>query len=238
MVTETDTNRPYAPPSNLVVLLGRLRSRNLPDRIDGEYLRDIGISDGTISRALFAIRFLGLTAEGGEPTPALRTINSATDEEYRATLAGLVREAYGDVFNSIDPGEDSQDRILNFFRRYTPASQRSRMVIFFLGMCREAGIPTVDAPRQRGMAEPRAPRGANHPTAKSARSVETTRHLQPRRSSINPALEGLIAALPPEGTALSEHRRKQWLQMADATLTFIYGEAGEATEEPENGGEA
>ena len=41
---------------------------------------------------------------------------------------------------------------------------------------------------------------------------------------MNPALQGLIDALPPEGTALSADKRKLWLEMAKAALTFVYPE--------------
>lgn len=242
MTMEPDTNRPYAPPSNVIAVLHRLRSRNLPERIDAEYLRDAGISEGTLNRALFALRFLHLIGEAGEPTQALRTIHTSTDEEYRETVAGLVREAYADVFNSLDPAEDTQDRILNFFRRYTPASQRARMVMFFLGVCREAGIPTLDAPRQRSMAEPRTgqrtPRAAGPRERERGSKDEDVRQRGHKVGRLNPALEGLIAALPIEGKRLSENRRKQWLQMAEATLTFIYGEPEDGTDEEETGTEA
>lgn len=227
MVTEAepDTNRPYAPPSNLIAVLHRLRSRNLPERVDAEYLRDARVSEGTVGRTLFGLRFLGLIDDPGEPTQALRSIHTSTDEEYRASLAELIREAYSEVFNVIDPAEDTQDRILNVFRRYTPASQRSRMVIFFLGMCREAGIPVLDVPRQRSMGERRPPRT---PALRRA-----TRAAAPRErgsstvpAGIPPALEGLIKSLPTPGTPMSEERRQQWIEMAKATLAFIYPEEG------------
>lgn len=221
MVTEPATNRPYAPPSNVTALLHRLRSRNLPERIDADVMLDAGISEGTIGRALFAMRFIGLIGEAGEPTEALRTINASTDEEYQATLAGLIRDAYVEVFNAVDPAEETQDRILNIFRRYTPASQRSRQVMFFLGMCREAGIPVLDAPRQRHMAGATPARQAAQ--LRTRRQADSTQ----RKSSIkgmNPALQGLIDSLPPEGTALSAERRDQWLKMAEAALSFVYPE--------------
>jgi len=123
-------NRPYPPPSNVTTILQRLRSRNLPDQIDNEYLRDASIPDGTIHRTLFALRFLGLIDEAGWLNEPLKAIHTSTDEEYQAILAGLIREAYKEVFNVVDPSQDSQDKILNVFRRYTPASQRSRMVVF------------------------------------------------------------------------------------------------------------
>ena len=40
---------------------------------------------------------------------------------------------------------------MNAFQRYTPRSQHNRQVMLFLGLCREAWIPTLDVPRRRGM---------------------------------------------------------------------------------------
>jgi len=233
MVVETvNNNRPYAPASNVVSVLHRLQSRNLPDRIDVEYLRDAGIPEGTLTRTLFAMRFLGLLTEAGEPSSSLRAIHTATEEEYRTILAGLIRQAYSEVFNVVDPSEDTQERILNVFRRYSPASQRVRMVIFFLGMCQEAGISTLDTPRQRAMTGGAAARPAARRTPGPARERnqqqgrgqaggDTRRNDQ---AQIPPALEGLIRSLPSAGSPLSAARRKQWLQMATATLAFIYPE--------------
>jgi hypothetical protein len=153
-------------------------------------------------------------------------MHTSTDEEYAAILSGLVRQAYAEVFNVIDPAEDSQDRIVNVFRRYTPASQRDRMVIFFLGICREAGIRTLNVPRQRAMA---GTRGA--PISRPAATVAAPRVKEKPRpidiSGVPPALEGLVRSLPPQGTPLSAGRRQQWLKMAEATLAFVYPEEKE-----------
>ena len=240
MVTENapETNRPYGPPSNVISVLQRLRSRNLPGRIDAGYLQDAGVSEGTVGRTLFALRFLGLIGDNAEPTQALRAIQTSTDEEYRTILAGLIRDAYVEVFNVVDPAEDSQDRILNVFRRYTPTSQRTRMVVFFLGMCREAGIATLDVPRQRPMREPRAPREPRTRQAAPPASRRRADQISAGPSDIHPALVGLVRSLPPEGTVLSPEKREQWLTMARGTLDFIYpssGPTGQAEEEEGNG---
>ena len=124
------SNRPYPPPSNVIAVIQRLRNKNLPESVNSEYLRDSNIPEGTISRTIFALRFLGLINEKGEPTAALRAIASSTDEEYEKILGGLIRNAYREVFIEVNPSVDSQLRIVNFFRRYTPASQRERMVVF------------------------------------------------------------------------------------------------------------
>jgi hypothetical protein len=181
------------------------------------------------------MRFLGLITKDGDPTPTLRSIHTSTDEEYKGILSGAIREAYGDVFAVVDPAEDSQERILNIFRRYTPASQRNRMVMFFLGMCREAGIPTLDVPRQRGIAEARPGRLGTTPP-RSPRRPSGAAAGAPSRSmgGIPPALELLVRSLPPDGSPLSAKRREQWLKMAEATLDFVYPRGDEATEsEPE-----
>jgi len=220
-------NRPYTPPSNVVAVLQRLRSRNLPDRIEPDYLRDAGIPEGTISRTLFALRFLRLIDEGGLLSESLKSIHTATDEEYHAILSGLIKEAYKEVFSSVDPSQDSQDKILNVFRRYVPASQRMRMVIFFLGMCREAGIPTFDVPKARVMSEKTTKMESPKPIARksstSHEKIRGTDHLN-KLTGINPALEGLIRTLPEPGQSLSSQRRQQWLKMAEATLSFLYPE--------------
>lgn len=233
MTTEEERNRPYTPPSNVISTLQRLRTRNLPDRIDNEYLRDAGIPEGTIARTLFALRFIGLIDEGGLISEPLKSIHTSTDEEYKGILSGLIREAYKEVFDVVDPSQDTQGRILNVFRRYTPASQRNRMVIFFLGMCREAGIPTLDVPKTRGMSTTQAMKETSRRT--SIKTVGTI----PRRektmttaiTGIDPALEGLVKSLPVAGTPLNEERRKQWLEMAEATLKFVYPEQDKQEEE-------
>ena len=224
------TNRPYAPPSNVIAILARLRNRNLPETVDADYLKDANIPDGTVSRTLFALRFLGLIGQASEPTPALRSIATSTDEEYMSTLAELVREAYAEVFVSIDPGQDAQASIINFFRRYTPASQRDRMVIFFLGMCRESGIPTLDIPRQRtSTASPGRGRTQSTPQPQSEKKTRKQGNSLP--SSPVPALDGLIKSLPEVGEVFPELRRKQWLDMVQATLAYLYRDG--PTAEPE-----
>lgn len=228
----SDSNRPYAPPGNVIAVLHRLRSRNLPERIDAEFLRDAGISEGTIHRVAFALRFLGLV-EDDKATKALRDIVTSTDEEYREILGELIRDAYNEVFEIVDPAQDSSDRITNFFRRYTPASQRERMVNLFLGLCREAGMQTLDAPRKRATNDSSRPKRAQQSrTARPAvpKPDQMTRSEGSSLPNIPPALELLVRSLPPEGAPMSATRRKQWLGMAEAALAFVYPDELDASE--------
>lgn len=234
------TYRPYAPVANVITVIQRLRRRNLPERIDDDYLRDAGIPEGSIARVLLALRFIHLL-DGDAPTPALRSIAQSPEEEYKAILSGLVKEAYSDVFQTLDPSEDTQDRFVNFFRRYTPASQRERMVLLLLGLCKEAGMPTKDAPRQRGGGESHSKASTQAPAPRISQrrvaptAVEPTQTSPTRIAAAPKALDVLISSLPPEGAYFPQSRQKQWLELARAALSFVYsddpGEEDSAEEE-------
>ena len=50
-------------------------------------------------------------------------------------------------------------------------------------------------------------------------------------SGLAPALELLVRSLPAVGSPMSKDRREQWLQMARATLAFVYPEELPSTPE-------
>ena len=166
MTTISANFRPYAAPANLKGVLERVRARNLPETINGDFLRVAGMPDSVFGRVTQALRFLGLIHEDGRPTDVLHSISGAPEAEYRKLLEGSIREAYREDFGKIDPSEDAQPRIIDAFMPYQPRSQTTRMVMLFLGLCREAGIPVLDAPRERSMkqADARA-----HPAARGGR---------------------------------------------------------------------
>jgi hypothetical protein len=175
-VVELDENRrPYAPAANVVAVLERVRRVNLPDPVDADLLRIAGVSEGAMGRVVYALRFLRLTEPTGRPTDRLRAIAKAPEEEWRDLLAGVVQEAYAPDFARIDPGQDPQPKIMSAFQRYEPRSQVYRMVMLFLGLCRAAGIPVLDPPRDRQMqasvrSGPRPSVSRAQPSVRPARS--------------------------------------------------------------------
>ena len=146
---------PYAAPANMIALLNRVRTRNLPETVNNAFLRIAGIPEAMAYRVVQALRFLNLIHEDGRPTDMFKALAASTDTQYRELLEKVVREAYRNMFDVIDPGQDPQARIIDAFRRYQPRSQTTRMVMLFLGLCREAGIPVLDMPRERRMKEPK-----------------------------------------------------------------------------------
>lgn len=168
-VTAED-KRPYAPAANVVAVLERIRKVNLPATVDADLFRIAGVSEGAMGRVAYALRFLGLTDTGGHPSDRMRAIAGAPEEEWRDLLGGVVRDAYASDFARLDPAQDPQSRIVSAFKRYEPRSQTERMVMLFLGLCRAAGMPVLDAPRDRQMQTSRpivskpqpSPRAAGH----------------------------------------------------------------------------
>lgn len=172
MAETTDQRRPYAAPSNVVSVVQRARTRNLPDKIDEDFLRIVGIPDMVFGRVQEALRFLGLIGESNAPTDTFRSLSAAPDEEYKAILTGAIRNAYADDFARIDPGQDAQAQIVDAFRPYEPRSQTARMVMLFLGLCREADMSVLDAPRQRHM---KGQAGSQSPRRPARKSTPPTR---------------------------------------------------------------
>ena len=176
-----DERRPYAPAANVIAVLERLRRLKLPDVVNADILRIAGVSEGAMGRVLQALRFLRLIDATGRPTDRLGAIARAGDDEWRDLLAGVVREAYASDFARIDPAQDPQQRIVSAFKRYEPRSQTDRMVMLFLGLARAAGIPVLDAPRERLMQPSRAATGRTPTVAKSSasRAASATRASAP-----------------------------------------------------------
>ena len=203
MATQQDeVFRPYAPPANVVAVLQRLRRMNTPPRVTREFLRGAEITESLVPRVVATLRFLELTNEADEPTDTLRALVTGTEEEYRELLGQVLRTAYAEDFENVDPSTDPQDRIINAFQRYTPRSQHQRQVMLFLGLCREAGIATADAPRERGL------RGTY---ARSARAGAPGGARQPRQQPPTP---------PGGGAGQQEQAAEQFLgiTMEDAAL--------------------
>lgn len=203
---EDDLKRPYAAAANVMAVIERCRTRNLPDTIDDEVFRIAGIGPAVFGRVRQTLQFLNLTGGDNTPTDLLRAISKAPAGEYRQLLESAVREAYADDFGGVDPAQDSQLQVFESFRKYEPRSQTARMVMLFLGLCREAGIAVQDAPRERKMQRPSAARGGAvrmaAPKSRTTRATTGAAMAEPGDSAMMSGLlfgvsEDDIAALDP-----------------------------------------
>lgn len=154
MAVSDDNYRPYAAVANVQAVLDRVRNRNMPSAIDATYIRAAQVPEKSIGRVRDALRFLDFVHADGTPTQRLQAYAVAAvalGEQKQDLLAAAVRDSYRADFERIDPAQDAQDVIVDAFSPYAPKSQRIRMVMLFLGLCRFAGIPVMDAPRDRSM---------------------------------------------------------------------------------------
>jgi hypothetical protein len=188
---EDRDKRPYAAASNVIAVLERCRSRNLPTEIDDNFLRLAQIPDVVFGRVKHALRFLNLMDQHGRPTDRLRSLAGAPIDEYRQVLAGVLQEAYREDFERVNPAEDPAHVIVAAFQKYEPRSQTKRMVMLFLGLCREADIEVADAPRERKM-QSRASNGTKASTV----------NRQQRRSAGTAQVEVSAARRPAFGSSL------------------------------------
>ena len=152
MVTNPEGSfRPYAPPANVIAVLRRLRRMDIPSQVGRAFLEATGVTEGVVPRVAAALRFLGLIDDSDKPTDSLRALATGTEQEYRQLLQQVIRTAYAEHFENVDPTADSQEHIVHAFHEYTPKSQHGRQVMLFLSLCREAGMEVPNCPRERSM---------------------------------------------------------------------------------------
>lgn len=149
MKTQVADHRPYASTSNVLDVLHRLRSRNLPETIGPEFYQIVGLPDQAIGRTRDALIFLGLIDANGRPSERLSRMTAETEDEYRKDLEDAIRMSYADALEVISPESDTSAQIQDWFRRYQPRSQTRKMAGLFLGLCKEAGVPVREAPRAK-----------------------------------------------------------------------------------------
>jgi Family of unknown function (DUF5343)/IclR helix-turn-helix domain len=228
MSTEFDV-APYAAAANLLTLIRRRREGRLPEVLSLSELQRLGIPEGSTSRVLATLVFLGLVEEEGRQTANFARLGRATNDEYPKVLAEILQAAYHRVFEVVDPATANDVQLGDAFRCYQPEAQRRRMVALFVALAREAGVIPG------GPIEPRTRRksGASKPVP-PARTVDSA---IPRT---NPAptfdhqadyrlLVGLLDQLPADAKWTKE-KRDRWLQAVTANLDLLIEIAPVATE--------
>src|ERR1700683_2909376 len=94
---------PYAPPSTVLHAIQHYRRRDIPPKIDVTDLIQIGVSDGLTTRTHATLIFLGLLDEKGNTTETFRSLRYANDDQFQQVFAGVIQNAYQDIFDHVDP---------------------------------------------------------------------------------------------------------------------------------------
>lgn len=180
---------PYASPPHVLQLISRYRERGLPKPLSKADIEAMSIPSSSAFRSLQALKFLGLIDDAGYPTEQFDQLKRAGNDEYKAILADVVRNAYATVFNYIDPAQDSMEQIQNAFRRYDPVSELNRMANLFMALCSEAGIVSEEK-----RPKPTPPR-TSKPVSQAKRTPE--RRNEERSNNGNHEEQGPLDREPP-----------------------------------------
>ncbi len=106
MPIEPDGPAPYAPPKATNTVLEHHRDRGLPTPITREAIARVIDSDPLAPRVIKTLRLFDLIDVEGKPTSTFDEIaKSRTNAEYKERLADVLRAAYADVFQYIDPSD-------------------------------------------------------------------------------------------------------------------------------------
>jgi hypothetical protein len=168
---------PYAPLAHVLRSIDLYREK-APATMTKELLMRVGFPAAYANRTLRALKLLDLVDDDGTPTDAFKELRRATDGEYPARLEQVIRAAYSDVFEVVDPTTDGEAAISSAFAFNEPAAQRDKMVVLFRGLCEAAGIPLAGAsPRKRTMRAgggytPRPSPGKGHAVAAARKAAE------------------------------------------------------------------
>jgi len=187
---------PYAAPENVMRVLQKVRQTGLRGAVDTDYLRQLGINEGMISRTFGALQFLGFLDADGTPTTLLERFKVADDSEWQAILEEAIRSSYAEIFRAVDPSSDTRSRVLTAFKPMQPNKQWGRMTTLFLGLCEASGISVKEPPRNRpGKGSPPATRDrSNGRMTREAHQVVSLPAAKPR--PLDPTLQTMIARLP------------------------------------------
>jgi hypothetical protein len=150
---------PYASTENVIRVLDKVYNTGVSGPIGSDLLKQLGIGETMVSRTLQALKFIGFIDAEGNEQPLLRQFMVADEQQRAPLLQDAIREAYAVIFRVVDPAKDDRQKIWIAFKVMHPQKQWDRMVTFFLGFCRYAGMEVKDAPANRPAARVTTPKG-------------------------------------------------------------------------------
>jgi len=133
---------PYATWRSFVNFANGLRDSSIPSRIDRSVFGNI--SGGAAYSILAALKYLKLIDEVGTPSPLLRQLVEASDDERKPLIAQMLKEGYPALWSgAIDLETATAGQFDEHIRNNydMKGSTLDKVAAFFLAAAEDAGVP-------------------------------------------------------------------------------------------------
>lgn len=167
MSIQPDGPAPYAPASAVIDVVLQHRDRGLPTPITTEVIGRAGVTDALAPRVMKALTLFDLVDGEGHGTDQFTELAQAAEPDFKDRFAAVLKAAYADVFQYVNPATDPPERIRDQFRHYRPRGQQERMVTLFMGLCEYSGLAPEGSTQRRESSTSRQPRQRAPRTKKS-----------------------------------------------------------------------
>ena len=245
MNIELEKTVPYAPYANVLTIIRHVRERGWKEPGTSKSITTLGVPEGNATRTMQALRFLKLLDEEGYLTEPFKLLSNAPSDEYPGLLEQILRNAYPVVFNALTPATATDQQYVNAFRLYQPKAQRSRMMILFKGLCREAGLIPGGAPEMLTRPRVTANKPGKSPTSSNGArrpkfeledtefESELDEESTPQASQpikVKPItsteeyviMQGVLSKLPFAEKAWTQAQRAKWLKAVAANVDMLF----------------
>lgn len=230
-VSEKKTSPPYVSYTSFKSFINGLGESTVPDRIDKTAMSRY--SGSTIYALLPALQWLTLIDGDGTPSPLLRNLAAAIDDEgeYAALLEPMIKERYSFLFNGgINLATASSGQVTDAFKaQEIQGSTVTKCISFFLAIAKDARIqisPHVKAPK---VARSSTAKKKNNKTDKDKSEISALTGKTPNEERNT---ELLKITIPLPGMAdgaiylpkdMTDDQAKLAVKMADFILKNYYG---------------
>ena len=222
MAVRSGTPAPYGPPQGVLAMVHGFRDRGLTTPFTSAVYGKAGLSDSLVPRVKNSMEALDLVDADGNPTQLLLGLRAAKTDEFQSRLAEVVRAAYAEVFQFVDPMKDDFSRVTDAFRDYIPHGQRGRMVTLFMGLCEAAALAPASSAKQNPSATRPSPAPPKRKGEAPTRVASSFSAKAPIRNDsggrIPPQLLGLLESVP--SGSWTQEQRDKFLKAFEYVLDF------------------
>lgn len=160
-------SHPYiSGPGNIAQMIAYLR-KNFPATVTSETVKKFGLASNNESYVINALQFIGVIDEEGKRTEKGHDVFVLSDDEFPKAFEGLVKIAYGDLFDlrAEDAWTMTKSELTGYFRTTDKTSEviGGRQAGVFQVLRALAGHEATD-----DKSAPKSPKKARPPKAKPA----------------------------------------------------------------------